>query len=75
MMAEDGVKVIDLLKEKSVVHDHPDSRKMLLLQHKEVERLKRNARYTRVAEYEFGAGAKHRHNKNLDGFHGDEIDE
>ena len=69
MTEKDGVKVIDLLKEKSVVHDCPDSRRMVLLQHQEVERLKRNAKYTRVTEYDFGAGAKHRRNKNLEGFH------
>ena len=71
MMTEDEVKVIDLLKEKSVVHDYPDSRRMALLQYKEVERLKRNAKYTRVVEYDFGAGAKHRRNKNIEVPHED----
>lgn len=73
MMTEDNSKVIDLLKEKSIVHDCPDSRRMALLQHQEVERLKRNARYTRVTEYDFGAGAKHRRNKNLEGHHEDDL--
>ena len=75
MVEKDGVKVIDILKEKSVVHDRPDDWKMLLLQHQEIERLKRNAKYTRVTEYDFGAGAKHRRNKNLNGYRNQEEEE
>lgn len=75
MKEKNVAKIINPLEEKSVVHDRPDSRRMMLYQHKEVERLKRNARYTRVTEYDFGAGAKHRRFKNLEGFREDAEDD
>jgi len=75
MKEKNVAKIINPLEEKSVVQDRPDSRKMESLKHKEVERLKQNARYTRVTEYDFGAGAKHRHFKNLEGFREDAEDD
>lgn len=55
-------EIIDSRKEKSVVRDKPDERRMRELEVKEIQRLKNNQRYMIVTDFEYGAGARRRRN-------------